>query len=194
MAISDGALTGLDFIGNRVTCEEFVLAGEQFDPDDYEKKGEGWKLELVTETEDQVDIDGKLKVGYALLTGHSADLVVDKRIVVPNMTVSGAKFEDHLSLSDTYTHLLKDVTVSAGHFFSIAGWSFTRQEDTLKLDAPGGLWSRVFETRQGMSEDVTNHFGEVSVIGAGQEDAYTDKLEPNPVALTVGAPGDLSKF
>lgn len=194
MAISDGALTGLDFIGDRATCEELVLAGQEFDPDDYEKKGEGWKLELVTETEDQVDIDGKLKVGYALLTGHSADLVVDKRIVVPNMTVAGAKFEDHFSLSSTYTHLLKDVTVSAGHFFSIAGWSFTRQEDTLKLDAPGGLWSRVLETRQGTlgSEDVTNHFGEFSVIGAGKEEAYTDKLEPDPVALTVG--GDLSKF
>ena len=154
MNITDGALTGLDFIGNSLTCEEFVLAGEQFDPDDYEKKGEGWRLELVTETEDQVDIDGKLKIGYALLTGHPADLVVDKRIVVPNMTVAGVKFEDHFSLSETYTHLLKDVTVSGGHFFSIAGWSFTRHGESLKLDAPDGLWARVLHNRAPPSADL----------------------------------------
>ena len=112
------------------------------------------------------------------------------------MTIGAAKFEDHFSLSDTYTHILKDVTVSGGHFFSIGGWSFPRQGDTLKPDAPEGLWAHAFETRQGTlgSEDVTNHFGEHSVIGAGKEDAYTDKLESDPVALTVGAPGDLSKF
>ena len=153
-------------------------------------------MALVTEVGDEVRIDGNLKVGDVLLTGSADDLVISKRIVAPDATIGGAKFEDHFSLSETYTHILKDVTVSSNHFFSIGGWSFTRQGDTLKLDAPDGLWSRVFETREGTlgSEDVTTHLSSASVIGGGVEDAYTDKLEPNPVALTIGKDGDLSKF
>ena len=160
------------------------------------KKGEGWRLHLVYEVipDEVVCIDGNLKVGDVLFTPSANDVVISKRIVVPDATIGGAKFEDHFSLSETFTHLLKDVTVSSNHFFSIGGWSFTRQGDTLKLDAPDGLWSRVFETREGTlgSEDVTTHFSSASVIGGSREDAYREPSEPKPVPLTVG--NDISKF
>ena len=90
-------LKGADFAGTEVHTDKLFLSGSRFLPSEYERVGGGYGLELVTETEDQVDIDGRLKVGEVLLEGTNA-LLVDKQIETPGIVLDGVSLLDHFRL------------------------------------------------------------------------------------------------
>ena len=90
-------LKGADFSGTEVHTDKLFLSGTRFLPSEYERVGQGYGLELVTETAEQVDIDGRLKVGEVLLEGTNA-LLVSKQIETPGIILDGVSLLDHFRL------------------------------------------------------------------------------------------------
>ena len=90
----------------RLDTETLHINGQSFHPGDYSQH------ELITETDDTVEINGDLKVKDATLSYSENALVSDKKLKVPNLILGEEKLLDHFLLTDSETTMKKDTTIN----------------------------------------------------------------------------------
>ncbi len=164
-----------------IETEELHVGGELFDPSEFLTQAD--KHDLISETVDTVQIDGKLQVDQAIFE-FSEDgnrLEIDKKIQVPNIIIGEQKFTDHISLGNSTT-FKKDVYIQAPKQLSIHGKTLDVDGQTGRLRVSTVIQASGLAVRNSLNDSA--YFGDVVVVGGGLGGQYDS--ETGPVSVTIG--------